>query len=252
MVSPSTPASSTSTSTSTMTATGSSKRRPHSIGPRTLRLVEGMADEDEQDPTPLSSPTNSRVFSPGRRKPSVSYKVPDSDDHRPTRAASVSDGLHRVSISEVVIQRPNGVERPPLTLAEKHAELLHFIAQKESKCLELRTQLAVHEAELLQLKRKWERIVSRRYGGREDVTSPTSSSSNVLEGIKEGVQGVSRFLAAGLGEFSTPRPKPRPGTGSSSTSDVIMVEDTGATPTVQPNIAFLRRRRDCMRDLDPN
>ena len=32
----------------------------------------------------------------------------------------------------------------------RHAELLHFIAQKESKCLELRSQLASHEAELLQ------------------------------------------------------------------------------------------------------
>jgi hypothetical protein len=32
----------------------------------------------------------------------------------------------------------------------RHAELLHFIAQKESKCLELRSQLALHEAELLQ------------------------------------------------------------------------------------------------------
>ena len=32
----------------------------------------------------------------------------------------------------------------------RHAELLHFIAQKESKCLELRSQLAMHEAELLQ------------------------------------------------------------------------------------------------------
>jgi hypothetical protein len=105
------------------------------------------------------------------------------------------------------------------------------------------------------VKQKWERIVSRRYGGREEMTSPTSSGSIMLEGIKEGVQGVSRFLAAGLGDFSaprpTPRPIPRPSTGSSSTSsDVVIVEDTGATPTVQPNLAFLRRRRDCMRDLD--
>ncbi|KAF5388704.1 hypothetical protein D9757_004823 [Collybiopsis confluens] len=54
-------------------------------------------------------------------------------------------------------------DRPPLTLVEKHAELLHFIAQKESKCLELRTQLTAHEAELLQLKKKWERIVARGF-----------------------------------------------------------------------------------------
>ena len=35
-------------------------------------------------------------------------------------------------------------------VTNRHAELLHFIAQKESKCLELRSQLATHEAELLQ------------------------------------------------------------------------------------------------------
>ncbi|KAF8970371.1 hypothetical protein BDZ97DRAFT_90061 [Flammula alnicola] len=134
-------------------------------------------------------------------------------------------------------------ERPPVTLAEKHAELLHFIAQKESKCLELRSQLAVHEAELLQLKRKWERIVNR---GFEKALSPNSASSSttshlpsspspsssvppgfstspnntasyfptlnpnntnapaavVLEGIKEGVQGMSRLIAAGLGSIA--------------------------------------------------
>ena len=38
------------------------------------------------------------------------------------------------------------------TMSNRHAELLHFIAQKESKCLELRSQLATHEAELLQCK----------------------------------------------------------------------------------------------------
>lgn len=37
----------------------------------------------------------------------------------------------------------------------RHAELLHFIAQKESKCLELRSQLAMHEAELLQRMCNW-------------------------------------------------------------------------------------------------
>ncbi|PPQ66002.1 hypothetical protein CVT26_010662 [Gymnopilus dilepis] len=132
-------------------------------------------------------------------------------------------------------------ERPPVTLAEKHAELLHFIAQKESKCLELRSQLAVHEAELLQLKRKWERIVNRGFEKSLSPSSPPSSYNHphptsppsssiplsasllstspdstfsptspntssaqgagaavVLEGIKEGVQGVSRFIAAGL------------------------------------------------------
>ncbi|KJA26888.1 hypothetical protein HYPSUDRAFT_213011 [Hypholoma sublateritium FD-334 SS-4] len=142
----------------------------------------------------------------------------------------------------------NGVEhlkeRPPATLSEKHADLLHFIAQKESKCLELRSQLAVHEAELLQLKKKWERIVNRGFeraltpnststasstyflspspshsssvlpeSASPNTNSPAyfstlnSNNSNatgavVLEGIKEGVQGMSRLIAAGLGSIA--------------------------------------------------
>ncbi|CAA7257294.1 unnamed protein product [Cyclocybe aegerita] len=125
-------------------------------------------------------------------------------------------------------KEPEQKERPPLTLADKHADLLHFIAQKESKCLELRSQLAAHEAELAQLKRKWERIVNRGFEKSQSPSSvvpsspsptPTSlnasatppstnqsyASSNgplpgavVLEGIKESVQGVSRLIAAGL------------------------------------------------------
>ncbi|PFH45387.1 hypothetical protein AMATHDRAFT_9357 [Amanita thiersii Skay4041] len=123
-------------------------------------------------------------------------------------------------------------ERQPLTLAEKHADLLRFIAQKESKCLELRSQLSVHEAELLQLKRKWERIVSRSFESPTSLCGSASSASStssppssfptsalsgsgsspssasvphsggvtVLEGIKESV----RLLAAGLSITSPP------------------------------------------------
>jgi len=95
------------------------------------------------------------------------------------------------------------VDRGPLTLTEKHADLLQFIAQKEAKCLELRSQLATHEAELKDLKRKWERIVSRGVDraytpASASVVSPPPSSAPMLEGIKEGVQEVGRLLAAGL------------------------------------------------------
>ncbi|KAH8097024.1 hypothetical protein BXZ70DRAFT_895280 [Cristinia sonorae] len=113
-------------------------------------------------------------------------------------------------------------ERGPLTLTEKHADLLQFIAQKESKCLELRSQLAVHEEELAHLKRKWERIVSRGMDRAYTAAFPSNSSTAatassqhasspsitaallnpangaVLDGLKEGVQGVGRLLAAGL------------------------------------------------------
>lgn len=95
----------------------------------------------------------------------------------------------------------------PLTLGDKHADLLRFIAQKESKCMELRSQLAVHEAELMQLKHKWERIVNKGYdrvigvNGNSASSSHTSgvSSAQVFGGIKEGME---RLLAAGLGELT--------------------------------------------------
>ena len=84
--------------------------------------------------------------------------------------------------------------------------------------MELRTQLAIHEDELAHLKQKWERIVSR---GMDRAYTPSFPSHNmpsssvhsssglaasllnstnvpVLDGIKEGVQGVGRLLAAGL------------------------------------------------------
>lgn len=85
----------------------------------------------------------------------------------------------------------------------RHADLLRFIAQKEAKCLELRSQLATHEAELAQLKRKWERIVSRGMD-RAYSSSSQQASSYALDNIKEGVQGAARLLAAGLVDLSSP------------------------------------------------
>jgi len=115
---------------------------------------------------------------------------------------------------------------PPLTLADKHADLLRFIAQKESKCMELRSQLAAHEAELLALKQKWERIVNK---GFDRVISNSSAPSHTpavssLDGLKEGVQGVGRILAAGLSDFAAPPPAtsipPRTHATQQSTSSV--------------------------------
>lgn len=122
-----------------------------------------------------------------------------------------------------------------LTTLNRHADLLHFIAQKESKCLELRSQLSSHEAELLQLKQKWERIVNRDFGKALSSTYSPSVSSNtpstpstngssnnttqqsqghssngasasstnhgngaVFDGFVEGMQGMGRLIAAGL------------------------------------------------------
>jgi len=120
----------------------------------------------------------------------------------------------------------------------RHADLLRFIAQKESKCLELRSQLALHEAELAQrayafylrihltlitrymreyihgitVKRKWEQIVNK--GLERDLQSAPVISSDpstaVLEGIREGM----RLLSAG---FSTPASAPGPNPYSTTT-----------------------------------
>ncbi|KAF8325822.1 uncharacterized protein EI90DRAFT_2020748 [Cantharellus anzutake] len=84
---------------------------------------------------------------------------------------------------------------PPMTLVEKHADLLSFIAQKESKCLELRGQLATHEAELATLKRKWERIVKRSTASKSAGLAPTAGE--VVGVIRDGVQGLGRMLVMG-------------------------------------------------------
>jgi len=75
--------------------------------------------------------------------------------------------------------------------------------------MELRTQLASQEDELTQLKRKWEKIVNRgfdRVYAANGITPPQSASGPVLEGIKEGVQEVSRMITAGLGDHGSAPP----------------------------------------------
>lgn len=156
------------------------------------------------------------------------------------------------------------------------------------------------------MKRKWERIVHRRFersNGINESSLPANTAAHlqggvVLEGIREGVQGVSRFIAAGLGELahsqpplstSTPATKTtalrrshsaQPSSSSVSTcatnfsngtrlsqssasslgedpthpeeeceresvdgetEQILMVRDTGATPTMSPNPAFVQK-----------
>ena len=125
--------------------------------------------------------------------------------------------------------------------SHRHADLLHFIAQKESKCLELRSQLVAHESELLQLKQKWERIVHHEFGRTVGTYSPAppqitaqgaasmtaasagsgmahASNGAVLDGIVEGVQGVGRLLAAGLSTAGTIPVSPSPSSSSSASA----------------------------------
>jgi hypothetical protein len=79
-------------------------------------------------------------------------------------------------------------------LYNRYADLLQFIAQKESKCLELRSQLAIHESELLELKRKWERVVRREFG--RGIPSTSSPASPVTSAVLNGLAGGVRALAA--------------------------------------------------------
>ncbi|CDO73693.1 hypothetical protein BN946_scf185015.g21 [Trametes cinnabarina] len=224
-------------------------------GPRPLQL---LVDGTLHSPAPSScpSPTASGLSTPppsarkfnSRRQSSIAYfpsdHEPTWDLRSPTAAPGSGSSLKR---SSSLNQRPaperlslkgdrrslpaSGIlgspqpERPPLTLTEKHADLLRFIAQKESKCLELRSQLAAHEAELAQLKRKWERIVARgmdrAYTQGSSGSSHASGSSLLSGAVKEGVQGVTRLLAAGLNDISG-SPSPRPDSTSAAPRTPIL------------------------------
>ncbi|KAI5832894.1 hypothetical protein K523DRAFT_344094 [Schizophyllum commune Tattone D] len=174
-----------------------------SIGPRPLQLVDGAGGPQTAplaqgegrgvwgfESKAMSPPMSASARFPAttkaqRRQSSISYIPPDSPSPFTRYSAGVGrsqsvrgSGLkgQRDSTSSLSsIGDGERVEREPLTLVEKHAELLHFIAQKESKCLELRSQLQIHEAELLQLKRKWERIVAK--GANTTSAGPSSTTT---------------------------------------------------------------------------
>lgn len=128
---------------------------------------------------------------------------------------AIGEALPRVSVGSA--STGGGVERAALTLAEKHADLLHAIAAAESRRLELTGQLAAVEGDLGELKRKWERIVNREpYHPTLPSSTPTVS---VVDGLKEGV----RLLAAGLSDMSdlsSPIPSPVPPTNTEETAGV--------------------------------
>ncbi|KAF7792436.1 hypothetical protein EIP86_003473 [Pleurotus ostreatoroseus] len=215
--------------------------------PRPLQLLDSNLPSSAVSPTSrglgLSTPPPSaRAFKPAnpRRQSSISYfpsdHVPSHEARLPAKGQAMSRRTQsmyvwgdeqagavskvkgdRRSMGELSGSREPLSPRPvvdhgPLTLTEKHADLLQFIAQKESKCLELRLQLEVHERELSQLKRKWERIVSRGMDRAYSSSPPTNGPSPLSHpavsslipsaanaALKEGV----RLIAAGL-ELSSP------------------------------------------------
>ncbi|KAG1744191.1 hypothetical protein EDB19DRAFT_1696095 [Suillus lakei] len=131
-------------------------------------------------------------------------------------------GLHAVGEAHAQANAPNAsaigsIDRVALTLAEKHADLLHAIAAAESKRLELTGQLAAVEGELGELKRKWERIVNREPP--HPILPSSAPTASVVDGLKEGV----RLLAAGLSDLSdlsSPIPSPAPPINTEETAGV--------------------------------
>lgn len=97
----------------------------------------------------------------------------------------------------------------------------------------------MHEAELLALKRKWTRIISRTYGDASSASLPSPetgilqsgpSTTVVLSGFRESMQGVGRFIA-NLSELSAqdiPIEKEK-GQGHESTSSVSTSSFTTAS-----------------------
>ena len=165
--------------------------------------------------------------SPSRRQSSISYLPPDSPRlWSPRTPLTVPSSLERSSsLSGANSIKKEGHSRTcsipqraisdpaVLTLAERcvsrpfmhgatkntsfhnrYADLLQFIAQKESKCLELRSHLAIHESELLELKRKWERIVRREFG--RNIPSASNPASPPTSAVLNGLVGGVRALAA--------------------------------------------------------
>ncbi|EAU82934.1 hypothetical protein CC1G_12364 [Coprinopsis cinerea okayama7 len=290
-------------------------------------------------PSPKSAPIDPSTGTPqrSRRQNSIPYFSPHSENHRErewkrrSAQSSRSGSQTRGQLDSPFVEKAIGLglqvegekPRPKLTLAEQHADLLSFIAQKEAYCLELRTQLAAHEEELAELKRKWERIVNRGVERENSISnantaalrSLTSPATLSFEGLKGGVQEVSRLLSVATGtgsrppsatpspllsSKSLPRHSARDSNSSASTSrttttssstgahhrlsqcssatsldeDVdtvkqhvepppngnssihsspqeLIITDTGATPTVSPNPAFLeqKERRKRRKDL---
>jgi hypothetical protein len=229
--------------------------------------------------SPTSSSSDSFVRSP----------LPPTIHESTTALLDAKDGLRRaaslpkrrhtalslgnaIETSSDVVIPAQTLTPPPQTLAEKyssasvllqlslvdylcvhnlsrHSDLLSFIAKRESKCMELREQLAQQETELASLKRKWERIVSRAAnnipGSSSDAspspgvrskplpaTSGTEAVSEVVGVIRDGVTGLGRMLAmGGLGAPLAPSSQP-----ASSAPIHTPVRSATRSPSVQPAV----------------
>lgn len=99
----------------------------------------------------------------------------------------------------------------------RHADLLRSIAQKEAKCLELRTQLSQQEAELKELKAQWTGIVQKTVPGSSGGGSISLTGAAVIrEGMGRLFSNVTAPLASALDALDP-------------TSDAVNPHDTSDT-----------------------
>ncbi|KAI0292884.1 hypothetical protein BC826DRAFT_1105288 [Russula brevipes] len=220
---------------------------PSPTGPSSTSLNTPLSPPTSSPSESSHNPSQRYASSPSRRRPasrrqsSISYLPADSPRLWTPRTPQLgSDALDRVAplpganngkkVGHVrTCSMPQRAAPQPvvLTLAERHADLLQFIAQKESKCLDLRSQLATHEGELLELKRKWERLVRREFG--RNMPSPSfavspapsaasaaalanAGSSVVLNGLVGGVRALAAVTT------SPPLTSSAPGTRAPSSA----------------------------------
>ncbi|KAJ7236196.1 hypothetical protein C8J57DRAFT_1571050 [Mycena rebaudengoi] len=206
-----------------------SKRHSLPVGPRPLQLdaahythstvtshaVAGYAQNPLSPTTPSRRPS-SITYNPATRAPRPATPRTATGDSFASNAASTSGTApptprgHLARSNSVGGALDSRRNTPPLTLAEKHADLLHFIAQKESKCLELRDQLAAHEKELLTLKRKWERIVARGFSSPHNTSFPASASASATSSFSS--LNANGSAGAGVGAIDDPDAPGTPGT----------------------------------------
>ncbi|KZT33176.1 hypothetical protein SISSUDRAFT_1054572 [Sistotremastrum suecicum HHB10207 ss-3] len=232
-------------------------------GPRPLHLVSSTLNSPQSAPitspkpsSPRPTPDIKRDLKAQRRQSSICYSSgsPDSPLFQLRSSDGTAESRTRSPLSpRINLQRSNSLDRPvrtktrpeslrgrtqppgsparesPMTLTEKYSPLLQFIAQKEQKCLELRSQLARHEEELAALKSKWEKIVSR--GIPADVAPGTPNTPGIdLETLRGGVGKLLKGFTA-----HTQTHVQMPSLSLSSTSRASSEED----PLDEHNIALL-------------
>ncbi|KAG9002448.1 hypothetical protein FRB94_003859 [Tulasnella sp. JGI-2019a] len=176
---------------------GSSRRNPK-------RMSSICYSSSSRDVVPNTPSSNNAFRSPAiDRLNSLPSPAPAlHEELRMERASAASKRTSVIALTTEDGERDNSPDltsspKPPpaLTLTEKHADLLRFIASKESKCYELRTQLEQHEAELLVLKKKWERIVSKSKP--EGVNANGSRDGGGGESVRFALKEVGRLLVSG-------------------------------------------------------